>query len=65
MKPVVHFVGDATFVEYGGFEQASVHAIDHPFLGNMRVTTSAILEKFDDGSFETRNSMYIPVKENE
>lgn len=63
-KPIVHFVGEPVFHEFGGFDQAQVEAIDHPSLGKCIVTTSAILEKFDDGSFETRNSIYVSDKDN-
>lgn len=63
MKQTVHYIGNAIFTEFGGFEQANVLAIDHPLLGLERVTTSAILEKFEDGSFETRNSIYVQLKE--
>lgn len=63
MKPTVHYIGNAVFTDFGGFEQASVLAVNHPDLGFEHVKTSAILEKFEDGSFETRNSVYVQLKE--
>ena len=66
MKKVVHFLGEAQFVpveiiETGEqCEVARVWALDHPRLGKGDVRTSRIVQKFDDGSFETLNTMYRP-----
>lgn len=67
MKPTVHFKGEARFfqatvIETGKeIEMARVEAIDHPRLGAQVVRTSRIVQKFDDGSFETLNTIYKPV----
>lgn len=60
-KPVVFYTGPLNIGEGGGFEFANVFAINHPCLGTEHVRTSAILQKFEDGSFETRNTFYVPV----
>jgi len=39
-----------------------VYSLNHPILGKDKVTTSIIKYKFDDGSFETLNTIYKPVK---
>jgi hypothetical protein len=65
IKPVVHFIGDAKFYEVdagdGSVEYACVYGIDHPILGQDSIRTSTVLQKFSDGSFETRNTMYVPL----
>ena len=60
-KPTVYYTGKAEFYDVGTAEVARVHAIDHPFWGNDILRTSAVLKKWDNGIFETRNTMYIPV----
>jgi len=40
--------------------QAVVYGLDHPILGRDKITTSIVLYKFDDGSFETLNTIYKP-----
>jgi hypothetical protein len=60
-KPVVHFNGEPEFFEIGQNEVARVHALDHPFWGKDILRTSSIVKKFEDGSFETRNTMYVKV----
>lgn len=65
-KPTVHFVGDATFFDYADDPDApvaKVDAIDHPVWGSDVVRTSIVLNKFDDGSFETLNTIYKPYKD--
>ena len=73
-KPIVTFVGEAEFFEstitdvqkelynYDSNEiiQAVVYGLDHPILGRDKITTSIVLYKFDDGSFETLNTIYKP-----
>jgi len=73
-KPIVTFVGKAKFFEstitdvqkelynYDSNEiiQAVVYGLDHPILGRDKITTSIVLYKFDDGSFETLNTIYKP-----
>ena len=69
MKPVVHFNGEAFFRPYEVIgsgetgEIAYVYAVDHPRLGRDNVTTSKVIKKFDDGSFETLNTLYVPSKD--
>lgn len=66
-KPVVHFVGEPSFIETeyknGEYVYANVMALNHPSLGNGMVRTSIIVKKNKDGSFETLNSVYVPVKD--
>ena len=64
IKPVVHFVGKARFdnMMYDT-EVAHVYGVDHPILGRDKIRTSTVLKKFSDGSFETRNTIYRPLKE--
>lgn len=68
MKPVVHFIAEADFEPYyydgKTYEVAYVYALDHPKLGKGPVRTSTIVEKFDDGSFETCNTLYKPWEKN-
>lgn len=63
-KPVVHFSGRAIFetwaLESGPVEIAHVYGLDHPRLGQRHIRTSTVLQKFEDGSFETLNTMYKP-----
>lgn len=64
-KPVVFFVGEPRFIKWAGKKDvivASVYALNHPKLGETQVRTSQVMDKFDDGSFETMNTMYIPMK---
>jgi hypothetical protein len=75
-KPIVNFVGKAVFFDSvitdkqkeqyncdsNNITQAVVYSLDHPILGKDRVTTSIIKYKFDDGSFETLNTIYKPIK---
>ncbi len=64
-KPVVFFTGQAQFIDWPykkDVQVASVYALNHPKLGETRVRTSQVMEIYDDGSFETMNTMYIPMK---
>jgi len=65
IKPVVHFVGKARFDTgmFPGYEVAHVHTENHYVWGRDMVRTSQVLKKFSDGSFETRNTIYRPLKE--
>ena len=65
-KPVVHF-----HPLFGGLpleegRTARVVPVDHPaaYLNGEIVTTSYIVAVNPDGSFETRNTRYVPFKEN-
>lgn len=58
-KPIVTFVGEAEFFDRST-TQAVVYALDHPRLGEAKITTSTVLYKSDDGSFETLNTIYKP-----
>lgn len=64
-KPIVRFLGEPIFDEYPQGTVAGVHAVDHPILGWQYVRTSLIVQKNDDGSFETLNTIYTPYKEQE
>lgn len=65
-KPTVRYEGDVRFVFYeyedgeDMWESASVQALDHPVWGRSPVRTSEVLKKNSDGSFETRNTIYVP-----
>lgn len=61
-KPVVYYTGNATFDTnmFPGHEVAHVIAVNHYVLGSDQVRTSSVLNKFDDGSFETMNTLYKP-----
>lgn len=51
--------------EDGEVEYARVSGLDHPILGADDIRTSIVVAKHDDGSFETLNTLYVPVKEEE
>ena len=58
MKPVVHFSGTA--VPEG--DRMCVFALDHPrFPFGYPVITSEVVQVFEDGSFETLNTIYKPI----
>lgn len=65
MKPTVQFIGEAEFLtarnDHEEWEYARVYTLDHPKLGSQWIRTSAIVQKFEDGSFETRNTVYKHV----
>jgi hypothetical protein len=50
---------------YPGHEVAHVRTVNHPAWGSDKVRTSSVLYKFDDGSFETRNTIYKPYTDME
>lgn len=65
-KPVVHFIGEPDYWMWDTKnEVAGLYVVlDHPRLGVCpNVRTSTVLKKFPDGSFETRNTMYVPATE--
>lgn len=65
-KPVVHFIGEPHYWMWDAKnEVASLEVVlDHPRLGVCpNVRTSTVLKKFPNGSFETRNTMYVPATE--
>lgn len=66
-KPEVRFYGEPRFDTemYPGHEVAHVRTVDHYVWGRDQVRTSSVLKKFEDGSFETRNTLYVPFKETE
>ena len=43
------------------YEVASTRALDHPKLGCCIINTSIVVKKHADGSFETMNTLYVPV----
>lgn len=63
-KPEVQFIGQAVFdtALFPGHEVAHVMAANHPILGRSIVRTSEVINKFDDGSFETLNTLYKQFK---
>jgi hypothetical protein len=64
IKPIVNFTGTAKFDTelFPECEVAHVWGINHPILGSTKIRTSKIVNKFDDGSFETLNTIYKPQK---
>jgi hypothetical protein len=63
-KPTVHFFGEPHYWMWDTKNEiASLFAvINHPHLGMCyNVRTSTVKQKFPDGSFETRNTMYVPA----
>lgn len=67
-KPVVTFFPPAKFFNYDAnpkYPMASVFALNHPILGTLQVRTSLVLKKFKSGAFETVNTFYVPLKEQE
>lgn len=45
------------------YEYATLYVMNHPALGEDLVRTSIVIKKNKDGSFETLNTVYKPVKE--
>lgn len=64
IKPTVLFTHDTVYGEPNiqGGGRGYVRALNHPRLGNCDVHTTVILEIFEDGSFETLNTIYKPVE---
>lgn len=60
LKPVYFFEYTPVFINERGDERALVTVQGHP-CGETHVCTSRVLQKFPDGSFETRNSIYKPA----
>jgi hypothetical protein len=79
IKPVVYFEGVPVFQavdvslygdEYAAYmdkdgcaKRAVVFGIDHPKIGTGVIRTSVVINIFNDGSFETMNTVYVPLKE--
>jgi hypothetical protein len=64
VKPIVHYRGDCDFREHpSGVEVATIYdVVNHPRLGHQRVVyTSEVINKYDDGVFETLNTLYVKV----
>jgi hypothetical protein len=64
-KPIVHYRGDCTFsMTPMDKEVATIYdVVNHPKLGHQRVVyTSEVINKFDEGVFETRNTLYVKVE---
>ena len=62
MKPIVKYDEKGfTFLELG--TRAYVFAHGHPHLGTQRVHTSTVIAINSDGSFETLNTIYQPIGE--
>ena len=67
-KPMVIFIPPAKFFNYASnpkYPIASVFALNHYKLGATQIRTSLILKKFKSGAFETVNTFYVPLKEQE
>lgn len=66
-KPTVNFIGEAVFDTkmFPGHEVAHVRTVNHYVWGQDKVRTSSVLTKFPDGSFETMNTLYVPVAKEE
>lgn len=64
-KPEVIFKGEPVFDTkmFPGHEVAHVRTLNHYVWGSGEVRTSSIVKKFEDGSFETLNTIYKPHKE--
>lgn len=61
-KPTVYFSGPVSFENWGtDVEVGYLFAHNHPLLGEAHVRTSEVVKKYEDGSFETLNTMYVPV----
>lgn len=63
-KPVVYYMGQPEFWNWNENTEVAnlLFVINHPVLGKCsNVRTSKVLQKFFDGSFETRNTMYKPL----
>lgn len=43
------------------YEVAHTRALDHPKLWNGIISTSVVVKKHADGSFETMNTIYVPA----
>ncbi len=65
VKPRVQFVGEPTFdtTMFPGYEVAHVRTLNHYVWGRDMVRTSEVVKKFEDGSFETLNTLYVPYEE--
>lgn len=62
-KPIYYFIGEAKFTKWQDTDKLVAHVEvegGHP-CGSSYVRTSHVLYVFDDGSFETRNSIYVPI----
>jgi hypothetical protein len=62
-KPIVKFEGEPEFFDYYGGNKhpvARLQAVDHPVLRTGQLRTSLIIKRNEDGSFETRNTHYVP-----
>lgn len=66
-KPIVFFTGTPLFDSkmFEGVEVAHVRTVNHPVWGSDKVRTSSIVNKNDDGSFETLNTQYKPYTDME
>lgn len=66
-KPVVYYTGSPRFDTnmFPGNEVAHVNTVNHYVWGSDKVRTSRVLNKFDDGSFETLNTLYKPYTDME
>ena len=63
-KPEVFFFGEPVFDTklFPDTEVAHVRTLNHYVWGRDKVRTSSVVKKNDDGSFETLNTIYKPIK---
>jgi hypothetical protein len=63
-KPEVFFFGEPVFDTklFPDTEVAHVRALNHYVWGRDKIRTSRVVKKNDDGSFETLNTIYKPIK---
>ena len=68
-KPIVHFIRDAHFIDPVIGQRTSVVTLDHPATDRetpgKEAITSPVVDVFSDGSFETRNTHYVPASAGE
>lgn len=63
MKPTVHYIRDS-LRPVNNKQVVSVIALDHPRLGFNRIVTSQMVTLInEDGNFETLNTFYVAVEE--
>ena len=62
-KPIVGYLGYASFHSTGDAVVAIVNVLNHPKLGNEIVRTSIIVSIEDTGDFETLNTRYVKLSD--
>lgn len=63
-KPIVEFyIGKAIGVREGGNALVQVKKHYGNWINGTEVDTSTIVQLYDNGSFETLNTLYVPINE--